>query len=47
MAAMFERIKHPNMLARDILLDCELAVRASCGSAFPDSASTASEFNQS
>jgi DNA-binding LacI/PurR family transcriptional regulator len=45
MAAMFERIRHPNMLARDILLDCELVVRASCGSASPNSASAASEFN--
>jgi hypothetical protein len=45
MAAMFERIKHPNMLARDILLDCELVVRASCGSASPNSTSAASEFN--
>jgi hypothetical protein len=42
---MFERIKHPNMLARDILLDCELVVRASCGSASLDSASIASELN--
>jgi DNA-binding LacI/PurR family transcriptional regulator len=45
MAAMFERIKHPNMLVRDILLDCELVVRASCGSTFLNQASTASEFN--
>jgi GntR family transcriptional regulator of arabinose operon len=45
MAAMFERIKHPNMLARDILLDCELVVRASCGSASPNSTSAASELN--
>jgi GntR family transcriptional regulator, arabinose operon transcriptional repressor len=35
MAAMFERIKHPNMLARDILLDCELVIRSSCGSPAP------------
>jgi GntR family transcriptional regulator, arabinose operon transcriptional repressor len=33
MAAMLDRINHPNMLARDILLDCKLVVRASCGSA--------------
>jgi GntR family transcriptional regulator of arabinose operon len=33
MAAMLDRIRHPNMLARDILLDCKLVVRASCGSA--------------
>jgi DNA-binding LacI/PurR family transcriptional regulator len=45
MATMFERIKHPNMLARDILLDCELVVRASCGNVSPNSASAASEFN--
>ncbi len=32
MAAMLDRIKDPNMLARDILLDCRLVVRASCGS---------------
>jgi GntR family transcriptional regulator, arabinose operon transcriptional repressor len=31
-SAMLERIKDPNMLARDILLDCRLVVRASCGS---------------
>jgi GntR family transcriptional regulator, arabinose operon transcriptional repressor len=30
-SAMLERIKDPNMLARDILLDCRLVVRASCG----------------
>jgi hypothetical protein len=35
MAAMFERIKHPSMLARDILLDCELVIRSSCGSPTP------------
>ncbi len=45
MASMFERIKHPNMLARDILLDCELVIRDSCGSASPNPASTASEIN--
>jgi DNA-binding LacI/PurR family transcriptional regulator len=30
-AAMLERIALPDMAARDILLDCELVVRASCG----------------
>jgi DNA-binding LacI/PurR family transcriptional regulator len=29
---MLERIEHPNMPARDILLDCQLIVRRSCGS---------------
>ena len=29
---MIERIEHPNMPARDILLDCQLIVRRSCGS---------------
>jgi GntR family transcriptional regulator of arabinose operon len=43
MTAMFERIKHPNMLTRDILLDCELVIRESCGSARLNTASTASE----
>src|SRR5437660_11090128 len=33
MSAMLDRIKDPNMLARDILLDCRLVVRASCGTA--------------
>jgi GntR family transcriptional regulator of arabinose operon len=33
MSAMLDRIRDPNMLARDILLDCRLVVRASCGSA--------------
>lgn len=28
---MIERIEHPNMPARDILLDCQLIVRRSCG----------------
>ncbi len=28
---MVERIQHPNMPARDILLDCQLIVRRSCG----------------
>ncbi len=32
MAAMLDRIDHPGMLPRDILLDCRLVVRASCGS---------------
>ena len=32
MAAMFERIKHPDMMPRDILLDGELVIRSSCGS---------------
>jgi len=30
---MIERIEHPNMPARDILLDCQLIVRRSCGGA--------------
>jgi DNA-binding LacI/PurR family transcriptional regulator len=30
---MIERIEHPNMPARDILLDCQLIVRRSCGTA--------------
>jgi DNA-binding LacI/PurR family transcriptional regulator len=29
--AMFERIDHPNMPARHIMLDCKLIVRQSCG----------------
>ena len=29
---MIERIEHPNMPARDVLLDCQLIVRRSCGS---------------
>ena len=33
MAAMLDRIQHPNMIARDILLNCKLVVRASCGGA--------------
>jgi GntR family transcriptional regulator of arabinose operon len=33
MGAMLDRIEHPNMLARDILLDCHLVVRDSCGGA--------------
>jgi len=32
MAAMIERIARPGMLARDILLECRLVVRESCGS---------------
>ncbi len=31
--AMLERIAHPSMPARDILLDCRIVVRQSCGSA--------------
>jgi DNA-binding LacI/PurR family transcriptional regulator len=31
MAAMLDRIAQPGMTARDILLDCELVVRRSCG----------------
>lgn len=31
MAAMLKRIENPEMLPRDILLDCELIVRESCG----------------
>ncbi len=31
MAAMLDRIAQPSMTARDILLDCELVVRRSCG----------------
>ena len=31
--AMIERIDHPTMPPRDILLDCQLIVRRSCGSA--------------
>ncbi len=31
MAAMLDRIEHPNMLTRDVLLDCRLVVRESCG----------------
>jgi len=29
---MLERIAHPAMPARDVLLDCKLVVRQSCGS---------------
>ena len=35
MAAMLDRIKNPDMLARDILMDYKLFVRASCGSVAP------------
>jgi DNA-binding LacI/PurR family transcriptional regulator len=31
MAAMLERVKRPHMLARDILVECRLVVRESCG----------------
>ena len=31
-AAMLDRIAHPNMPTRDILLDCKLVIRRSCGS---------------
>jgi len=31
MAAMLDRIQHPDTLARDILLDCKLVIGASCG----------------
>ena len=30
-AAMLDRIEHPNMLTKDILLECKLVVRESCG----------------
>ncbi|HYL98587.1 MAG TPA: GntR family transcriptional regulator [Blastocatellia bacterium] len=30
-SAMFDRIRRPDMMPRDILLDCELVVRESCG----------------
>jgi DNA-binding LacI/PurR family transcriptional regulator len=33
--AMLDRIAHPTMPAREILLDCELVVRQSCGAALP------------
>lgn len=33
MAAMLDRIQHPEMLPRDILLDCRVVVRSSCGAA--------------
>ncbi|MBV9268723.1 MAG: substrate-binding domain-containing protein, partial [Acidobacteriaceae bacterium] len=32
-SAMIERIEHPTAPARDILLDCHLVVRKSCGTA--------------
>lgn len=31
MAAMLDRLRHPEMLPRDILLECTLVVRESCG----------------
>jgi DNA-binding LacI/PurR family transcriptional regulator len=31
MQVMLERLAHPKMPARDVLLDCELVVRQSCG----------------
>ncbi len=31
MAAMIERVKRPAMFVRDILVECKLIVRASCG----------------
>ncbi|MEO8591860.1 MAG: GntR family transcriptional regulator [Candidatus Solibacter sp.] len=31
MRAMLERLEHPKMLARDILLECALVIRKSCG----------------
>jgi DNA-binding LacI/PurR family transcriptional regulator len=34
-AAMLERIAHPTMPARDILLDCKLIIRQSCGTRDP------------
>jgi len=36
MAAMLDRIAQPSMTARDILLDCELVVRRSCGRSLLD-----------
>jgi DNA-binding LacI/PurR family transcriptional regulator len=35
MSAMLERIARPDMLARDIMLDCRLVVRESCGALRP------------
>jgi GntR family transcriptional regulator of arabinose operon len=35
LSAMLERVKRPDLPARDILLDCELVVRASCGAGRP------------
>ena len=32
MAAMIDRIEQPNMLVRDILVECRLVIRESCGS---------------
>jgi hypothetical protein len=34
MAAMLDSIEQPTMTTRDILPDCELAVRLSCGSSY-------------
>jgi hypothetical protein len=31
MGVMRERLAHPRMAARDVLLSCELVVRDSCG----------------
>jgi DNA-binding LacI/PurR family transcriptional regulator len=31
LAGMFDRIEHPTMLVRDIVLDCKIVVRDSCG----------------
>ena len=31
MAVMIDRLQHPHLPARDVLLDCELIVRQSCG----------------
>jgi DNA-binding LacI/PurR family transcriptional regulator len=40
MAAMLDRVERPNMFVRDILVECHLVVRESCGAKSP--ASTAS-----
>lgn len=37
MSVMLERIARPDMLARDVLLDCRLVVRESCGAGLPRS----------
>jgi GntR family transcriptional regulator, arabinose operon transcriptional repressor len=37
LAAMLERVAHPNLPARDILLHCDLIVRESCGESDPTS----------
>ncbi len=31
LAVMLDRLQNPNMPVRDVLLDCELVVRQSCG----------------